>query len=310
MCSVMLKSCGRPPGTPSRQPDLLGIFAVKSVWQRVVAWAQAAPDVVAVVFFFVAPLLVLIGYSFGRQNSLTQDVRLTGTLRAYRLLFSDLYRPVLLRTLGLSVACLALCIVIGIPASLAMIRCTPRLQRRLLILVVFPSFISFTVRIYAWVGLLGNAGPVAGISDRLTGHRIVLLYRPGSLLIGMITAYVPLFVLPVYVSMQRLAPNLVEAAADLGGRSLTTVRTIVLPLALPGIITGSALVAILSMGEFLIPTVLGGGKVLLLGTLLAEQAGGRNKPLGGAIASTLMIVMAGVGTVAFIIHRRATTRNA
>ncbi len=263
-----------------------------------------------VVIFFVAPLGVLVGYSFGRQNSLTQDVRISGTLRAYRLLFSDLYRPVLWRSGLLSLACLLICIIVGVPASLAMTRFSQRIQRRLLVAIVFPSFISFTVRIYAWVGLLGNSGPVAGVTDRVTGHRVVLLYRPGSFLIGMITAYVPLFILPVYVSMQRLAPSLLDAAMDLGGRSFTAVRTVVLPLAMPGIVTGSALVTILSLGEFLIPTVLGGGKILLLGTLLAEQAGGRNKPLGGAIASTLLVAMTCVAIVSVVAQRKASARRA
>jgi spermidine/putrescine transport system permease protein len=283
---------------------------MRSAGQRLFGWMQALPDLVIVVVFFIAPLAVLVGYSFGRQNSLTQDVHVSGTLRAYRLLFSNLYRPVLYRSAFLSVACLVICIVVGVPAALAMTRFTASTQRRLLIAIVFPSFISFTVRIYAWVGLLGNAGPVAGVTDRFTGHRIVLLYRPGSFLIGMITAYVPLFILPVYVSMQRLAPSLIDAAMDLGGRSFTAVRTVVLPLALPGIVTGSALVTILSLGEFLIPTLLGGGKILLLGTLLAEQAGGRNKPLGGAIASTLLVTMMFLAAVSVLVQRRLSVRRA
>jgi ABC-type spermidine/putrescine transport system permease subunit I len=267
--------------------------------QRFVGWIQAAPDLALAALFFVAPLGVLVAYSFGRQNPLTQNVRISGTLRAYRLLFSDLYRPVLYRSGLLSLACLTICVLLGVPAALALVRLPSRLQRGVVIAIVFPSFISFTVRIYAWVGLLGNQGPVAGITERLVGHRIVLLYRPGSLLIGMITAYVPLFLLPVYVSLQRVRPSLVEAAMDLGGHPFTAVRTVLLPLAAPGIITGSALVMILALGEFLIPTVLGGGKVLLLGTLLAEQAGGRNKPLGGAIATTLLLGMAVIALVSY-----------
>jgi spermidine/putrescine transport system permease protein len=271
---------------------------------RFIAWLQATPDLFVTALFFVAPLGVLVAYSFGRQNSLTQNVSVTGTLRAYRLLFSDLYRPVLYRSGLLSIACLIICLLIGVPAALALTRLSPRSQRLTLIAIVFPSFISFTVRIYAWVGLLGNQGPVASISERIVGHRIVLLFRPGSLLIGMITAYVPLFLLPVYVSLQRVRPSLVEAAMDLGGRPFTTVRTVLLPLAAPGIVTGSALVMILALGEFLIPTVLGGGKVLLLGTLLAEQAGGRNKPLGGAIAMTLLLGMAAIALVSLIAQKR------
>jgi spermidine/putrescine transport system permease protein len=276
---------------------------------RIVAWAQATPDLVVTGLFFLAPLGVLIAYSFGRQNSLTQDVSVSGTIRSYRLLFSDLYRPVLMRSGLLSLACLVICVTIGVPAALALTRLPTKVQRRVLVAILFPSFISFTVRIYAWVGLLGNQGPVASISEHIVGHRIVLLFRPGSLLIGMITAYVPLFLLPVYVSLQRVRPSLVDAAMDLGGRPFTAVRTILLPLATPGIVTGSALVMILALGEFLIPTVLGGGKVLLLGTLLAEQAGGRNKPLGGAIATTLLFTMMVISAIAFVAQKTMARRE-
>jgi spermidine/putrescine transport system permease protein len=265
---------------------------------------QATPDLLVVAGFFLAPLGVLVAYSFGRQNSLTQDVSITGTLRAYRLLFSDLYRPVLWRSATLSLVCLLICLVLGVPAAIAIRRCSPMMQRRLLIAIMLPSFISFTVRIYAWVGLLGASGPVAGLTEAVTGTKVVLLYRPASVLIGMITAYVPLFLLPVFVSMQRVPQSLLDASTDLGAGSLTAVRTVLLPLAAPGIVTGSALVAIIAMGEFLIPAVLGGGKVLLLGTLLVEQAGGRNKPLGGAIATTLLVAMLTVALIASLWHRR------
>lgn len=273
---------------------------------RALGWAQAIPDLGLAAVFFVAPLGVLVAYSFGRQNSLTQDVSVTGTLRAYRLLFSDLYRPVFLRSFWLAMASLALCLLIGIPSALTIVRAEPRWQRLLLIAVLFPSFVSFTVRIYAWVGLLGNQGTVAGVTERLTGTRVVLLFRPGGLLVGMVTAYVPLFLLPVVVSMQRIPRSLLDASGDLGAATFTTTRRVVLPLAMPGIITGSVLVVILSLGEFLIPTVLGGGKVLLLGTLLAEQAGGRNKPLGGAIATTLVLAMLIVSALGSLAIRRVS----
>jgi spermidine/putrescine transport system permease protein len=225
-----------------------------------------------------------------------------------RRLFSELYRPVFLRSAGLALASLGLCLCFGIPAALAMSRFRPTAQRWLIVLMLFPSFVSFTVRIYAWQGILGNRGPVANISKHIVGHPIVLLYRPGSLLIGMLTAYLPLFVLPVLTSMQQIDPLLIETAADLGASSGRVTRKVLLPLAAPGIITGATLVSILALGEFLIPTVLGGGKVLLLGTLLVEQAGGRNKPLGGAIATTLLVVMFLVGFIGALLRRWTARR--
>jgi spermidine/putrescine transport system permease protein len=268
----------------------------------------SAPDLLLGVVGFVAPLSVLVAYSFGKADSLTQDVRIIGTLKPYRLLFSDLYRPVFARSAGLTLACLLLCLCFGIPAALAISRFHASTQRWLIVAILFPSFISFTVRIYAWAGILGSKGPVASISTYIFGHPIVLLFRPGSLLIGMLTAYLPLFVLPVLTSLQQIDPLLVETAADLGANSGRVTRRVVLPLAAPGIITGATLVSILSLGEFLIPTVLGGGKVLLLGTLLAEQAGGRNKPLGGAIATTLLVTMLALALIGRLLQRWTTRR--
>ncbi len=270
----------------------------------------SAPDVVLALTGFVAPLLVLVAYSFGKADSLTQDVSIIGTIRSYRLLFSDLYRPVFVRSAALSLASLALCIAFGVPTALAISRFRTGVQRWLMVMMLFPSFVSFTVRIYAWAGLLGNQGPVASVSKLIFGHPIVLLFRPGSLLIGMLTAYLPLFVLPVLTSLQQVDAVLVETAADLGADTGRVTRRVLLPLAAPGIVTGATLVSILALGEFLIPTVLGGGKVLLLGTLLAEQAGGRNKPLGGAIATTLMVTMLLLALLGSVVQRTIARRIA
>jgi spermidine/putrescine transport system permease protein len=270
----------------------------------------SAPDILFAVVGFVAPLAVLVAYSFGKADPLTQDVSITGTLRPYRLLFSDLYRPVFVRSAGLALASVVLCWCVGIPAALALSRFRASTQRWLIVLMLFPSFVSFTVRIYAWAGILGNQGPVANVSRLIFGHPIVLLFRPGSLLIGMLTAYLPLFVIPVVTSLQQVDPILIESAADLGANNRRVNRKVVLPLAAPGIITGTTLVSILALGEFLIPTVLGGGKVLLLGTLLAEQAGGRNKPLGGAIATTLLLTMALLAVIGSLVQRWSNRRLA
>jgi ABC-type spermidine/putrescine transport system permease subunit II len=272
----------------------------------------AIPDGVLIAIGLVAPLAVLIAYSFGRQNPLTQDVSLTGTVRSYRLLFSDLYRPVFLRSLQSSGVCLALCLVIGIPSALAIARAAPRMQRILYLAILLPTFVSFTARIYAWVGLLGGQGEVTRMVRWVTGDDTQLLYRPPGVLAGMATAYLPLFLTPVLVSLLRIPRELTEIAADLGASSWKLTRRVMLPLAMPGILTGSILVVILSLGEFLIPTVLGGGKSLLLGTLLAEQAGGRNKPLGGAIAVSLLVMMVCVAGLAWLLRlvvRRVADRR-
>lgn len=242
------------------------------------------PDVAIAIACFVAPVALLVAYSFGRSDPLTQNVTVNGTLAPYRSLFSALYRPVLARSGGLAVMTVTFCLVVGTPAALAMARLPERWRSRAILAVLMPSFVSFTVRIFAIQGLIGIGGPI----ESLTGQS--LLYTRGGVLIGMATAYLPLYVLPAFAALTRLSPSLVDAAADLGARRWRQTWEITLPLATPGILTGAALVGVLAMGEFIIPTVLGGGKVLLIGKVLADRGAGRDKPLGGAIVVVLLVV--------------------
>ena len=251
---------------------------------------------------FVAVCLVPIGFmivrSFGRVNPITLDVELTGTIDAYRTLFSSVYRPVLVRSLTLAALTVGMCLAIGTPAALALSRLPPRVRSIALVAVMLPSFVSFTVRIFAWQGVLATGGPI----ESVTGAQ--LLYRPPAVLIGMMTAYVPLFILPAYVALARVPHSMIEASADLGARHWRQMLTITFPLALPGIVTGAVLVGVLAIGEFIVPAVLGGGKVLLLGNILAERGAGRDQPLGGAITVFMLVTFAIGGAVVVLIRRR------
>ena len=257
------------------------------------------PDWLLVVVVCLIPVGFMVTRSFGRANPITLDIELTGTLDPYRTLISGIYRPVLLRSLSLAAFTVAMCLLIGTPAALALSRLSGRRRSLALVAVMLPSFVSFTVRIFAWQGVLATGGPV----ESLTGAQ--LLYRPPAVLLGMITAYVPLFILPAYVALARIPSSLIEASADLGARHWRQLRSVVLPLALPGVVTGAVVVGVLSLGEFIVPTVLGGGKVLLLGNILAERGAGRDQPLGGAITVFMLLTFAAGGVVVSAFRRRA-----
>lgn len=262
----------------------------------------AAPDVVLTLACVLIPVGLLIAYSFGRADPLTQDVSVTGTLDSYRTLFSDLYRPVLARSGALAALTVVACAVVGTPAALAIARLPPRWRDRAVLAVLLPSFVSFTVRIFAFQGLLGTGGPI----ESVTGSS--LLYTPGGVLIGMAAAYLPLYVLPAYSALSRLAPSMIDAAADLGARRTRQTFGITLPLALPGLVTGAVLVGVLALGEFIIPTVLGGGKVLLIGKVLADRGAGRDKPIGGAIVVTLLAISVVVAVIVTGLRRWERSR--
>ena len=259
------------------------------------------PDWLLVAVVCLVPIGFMVVRSFARVNPVTLDVELTGTVKAYRTLLSPVYRPVALRSLIVSALTVVLCLVIGTPAALALSRLKGSARSTALIAVMLPSFVSFTVRILAWQGVLATGGPV----ESITGAQ--LLYRPPAVLLGMITAYVPLFILPAYVALTRVPIGMIEAAADLGAASRRRLLRIVLPLALPGIVTGAAIVGVLAVGEFIVPAVLGGGKVLLLGNILAERGAGRDQPLGGAITTFTLVTFAAGAAVVLIIRRRSVS---
>jgi spermidine/putrescine transport system permease protein len=261
------------------------------------------PDWLLVFVVCLIPLGFMVARSFGSANPATLDVELTGSTESYRSLFGSLYRPVLLRSLTLSAITIVLCLVIGTPAALALSRLEGRARTRRLVAVMLPSFVSFTVRIFSWQGILATGGPV----ESATG--LQLLYRPPAVLIGMITAYVPMFILPAFVALSRVPRSLTDAAADLGATSRRQLIDVTLPLSIGGIITGAVAVGVLSVGEFVVPALLGGGKVLLLGSVLADRGAGRDQPLGGAITATMLVIFALLGLVAIIVRRR-TIRHA
>jgi spermidine/putrescine transport system permease protein len=243
---------------------------------------------------FVAPLAVLVVYSFGRQSRVDLSVTIDWSLRQYRVLFGDLYRPTILRSLRLAGLTTVACLVIGFPTALAISRMPKRWGRVALAAIVVPSFVNFVVRTYAWVGLLGNGGTFGSLD---------LLYTPTGVGVGMVNAYLPLALLPMTVALQRIPTDLLESAADLGAGPLRRLRTIIVPLAAQGVLTAATLVLVLAVGEFTTPAVLGGGKTLLLGNLLADQAGGVNRPLGGAIAVLLLTLFAIIALLALVARR-------
>jgi spermidine/putrescine transport system permease protein len=264
--------------------------------------ALAAPDWVLVAVVCLAPIGYMISRAFGEANPITLDVELTGSVESFRTLLSGSYRPVIARSYALAAATVLLCLVIGTPTALALSRMTGRRRTIGVVALLLPSFVSFTVRIFALQGVLATGGPVESVFG------VQWLFKPPAVLIGMVTAYVPLFVVPAYVALSRVPRSMIEASADLGARHVRQMASVTLPLAAPGIATGAILVGVLAVGEFIIPAVLGGGKVLLLGNILSERGAGRDQPLGGAI-TTLLLATTVVAALTVVTVRRLTEHH-
>jgi len=193
----------------------------------------------------------------------------------------------------MAIGATAMCLVLAFPAAL-FISQAPRHKNLYLQLVMLPFWTSFLVRTYAWIFLLRDTGLFNTALQALgvIHEPLPLLYNNGAVLLGLVYGYLPFMVLPIYATLERLDPSLVEAAADLGARPLTTVFRVVVPLSKPGIVAGSVLVFIPCLGAYLTPDLLGGGRTVLVGNLVQNQfTTARDWPFGSAVSIALMAIV-------------------
>jgi spermidine/putrescine transport system permease protein len=241
---------------------------------------------------FTAPFAIVLAYSFLTRGILG-GIEPPWTLESYQRLFDPLYLTVLLRSFAMALASTALCLVFAFPAALFISRAA-RYKNLYLQLVMLPFWTSFLVRTYAWIFLLRDTGLIntALQSTGLIHSPLPLLYNNGAVLLGLVYGYLPFMVLPIYATLERLDPALVEAAADLGARPITTVFRVIVPLSKPGIVAGSILVFIPCLGAYLTPDLLGGGRTVLVGNLVQNQfTSARDWPFGSAVSILLMALV-------------------
>ncbi len=239
--------------------------------------------------FLIAPLVVLVVMSVG-ERSPNGGYAPAFTLEQYANLTTRL--TPLTNTLGLAALNTVICLLVAFPVAYTLaLKVHGNWKLVLVALVVVPFWTSFLIRTYAWMTLLGSNG-VPRILDWIGFGEIQLLNTPFAVSLGIVYNYLPLMVLPIYVSLERLDRSFMEASRDLGAGPVATIRQIVLPLAAPGILSGIVLVFIPIMGEYLIPILLGGGKTYFLGNALADLfLQSRNWPFGSALASIFVAGM-------------------
>lgn len=238
--------------------------------------------------FLLAPLLVLAIVSFGQRApnggyepgfSLEQYVNIGTRLTP------------IINTVLLGLAGTIVCLLVAYPLAYALASRGGSWKTVLMALIVVPMWTSFLIRTYAWMFILGSNG-IPSILEGLGFGPIQLLNTPFAVLLGIVYNYLPLMALPIYISLERLDHSMLEASRDLGAGSLATFRQVTFPLSAPGVISGCLLVFIPVMGEYLIPTLLGGGKTYFLGNALADLfLQSRNWPFGSALATAFVIAM-------------------
>jgi len=236
----------------------------------------------------VLPLAIVVIYSFGVRGT---DGGYTPALvlENYNRLFA---RPdPFILSLEIAIAGTLLCVLIGFPLAYYLATRAGRRKSLLLVLLVIPFWTSFLIRTIAWLIILGPDG-LDGFMTNLLGQDVAFLGSPWSILLGIVYNYLPLMIFPLYVTLERLDQTLLEASKDLGAARWATFRQVTLPIAAPGVITGSILVFIPLMGEYVIPSILGLGKVFLIGNVLQlDFLGSRNWPAGSAKAVVLIAIM-------------------
>ncbi len=243
--------------------------------------------------FFLVPLCMMGMYSF-LQRGLYGGVTWIFTSENYVRFADSVYVRILMRTLRVSLLVTAFLLVIGYPLAYKIARAGKRWRNMLLFLVILPFWTSDLIRTYAWMLILRDTGLLNNLLQYLhiTREPLTLLYTEGAVLLGLIYVYLPFMVLPLYASIEKLDPALLEAAEDLGASPLWRFLKVTVPLTKSGILAGSLLVFIPSVGAFVVPDLLGGAKTMMTGNLVQLQFGAaRNWPFGSAVSFILMIVV-------------------
>jgi spermidine/putrescine transport system permease protein len=237
----------------------------------------------------VLPLAVVVLYSFGARAP-AGGYAPAFTFENYLNLASR--GQAFLNTLMMAPVGTVLCAVVAYPMAYYLaVKASPRWRTLLLVLIIVPFWTSQLLRIYAWLLILGSKG-VPAYLEMIGIEGVRLVNTRFAVLVGMVYGYLPLMIFPIYVSLERLDKRLLEASADLGANPARTFLQVTLPVSLPGVATGSLLVFILLMGEFIIPALLGGGKVFFIGNALVDLfLQSRNWPFGAAVAVSMVLVM-------------------
>lgn len=273
------------------------------------AWALVAPAGSWLLLFFLVPLLLLAGYSL-MPRGVYGGVEAGFTLEHYRRFFDPLYLAILRRTVLVAFACTAICLLLGYPVAWAIAR-SRRWRNLLLFLVILPFWTSFLVRTFAMIFLLRDTGLVNSwlLRAGLIEQPLTLLYTPFAVMAGLVYTFLPFMVLPIYASLEKVDRSLEEAAAVLGAGPVARFRRVVLPLSRPGVIAGSLLVFIPTLGSFLPSDLLGGAKEMLIGNLVQNQfTAARNWPFGSA-ASLILMLMVLAGVLWYLRSRQAEERR-
>ncbi len=277
--------------------------SIQTHWRKIVV----AIPFVWLLLFFLFPFFIVAKISVAElaiaSPPFTRMIEWTdGGIMTIRIVFDNfayilsdsLYFNTYVNSLKISITSTLICLIFGYPIAYGIVRSGPVAKPLLLFAVILPFWTSFLLRVYAWMGLLADQGTINNllISLGIIDDPIRMLYTEFAVYIGIVYTYMPFMILPLYANMEKLDNSLNEAAADLGSRPTNTFFKVTLPLTVPGIIAGSLLVFIPATGEYVIPDLLGGGNVQMIGRVLYNEFS-RNTdwPVAAAVAIVLLFFL-------------------
>ena len=266
----------------------------------------AAPYVIWMALFTVIPIVMMVVYAFTQEivvDAETGEKAVRFTLNNFAQMGA--YTVVFLRSFKLALIATAICVLIGYPVSYKMSKEGPRFQRLAMVLIMLPMWMNFLLRTYSWMAILENNGllnqlfrkiGLIALYNNIFGTDISffrMINTQGAVVLGMVYNYLPFMILPIYSVIVKLDHSLIEAARDLGANSVQVFRRVILPLSLPGVLSGITMVFVPSVSTFAISKMLGGGTEMLLGDLIEQQymGGAYNPYLGAAISLVMMVIV-------------------
>ncbi|CAN5917545.1 ABC transporter permease [soil metagenome] len=277
------------PAAPEEPADLEHRAAAAR--SRHGAWI-ALPPAVYLILLFALPLVIVFVYSFATRSSTGATVLADWNIASYTRLGNPLVREIVLRSVGYALVTTVISLVLSYPFAYYIATRPARVRNILLVLVMIPFWSNFLVRTYAWRVLLSSSGPVSQLTELLGMGQTRLLFTTTAIILGLVYGYMPFMILPLYAAIERIDLGLVEAARDLYASGAKAFWRVTWPLSRPGVIAGSILVFIPSLGAYVTPEILGGSKTTMLGSYIVRQfLSARDWPFGSALSFVVMALM-------------------
>ncbi|RME87754.1 MAG: ABC transporter permease [Anaerolineae bacterium] len=257
-------------------------------------WLLLLPAALWLFVFFIAPLFIVLAYSFLERGTYG-GVIWQFTLENLRRTFDPLYFSTFLRSLYIAIVTTFFCLVLGYPLAYYIATRPPRQRGTLVLALMIPFWTNFLIRTYAWLTLLRTHTGLINVTLINLGiiqKPLPLFGNDFAIILGLVYGWLPDMVLPIYAALDRLDISLVEAAQDLYASGSKVFWRVIWPLSLPGVVAGSMLVFIPSLGAFVTPAILGGGKSLMIGNIISNQfLAAHDWPFGSALSTVMMAVM-------------------